>query len=157
MFYALAVNCEGSYQASERETKRIPTTSKKIMIHNFKTRSTVAITRVKQNDYSNHKYKFSIKGTGLKSISSLLRYWHCKKVQKMQLNRPVQGKKMGELFPILLGQTCWWLHTQWMNCSLFRDRLPASQVPQEQRFTTIFTIFWVSFGCFDLRFTQHHK
>ena len=39
------------------------------------------------------------------------------------------------------------IHTQWMNCSLFRDRLPASQVPQEQRFTTTFTIFWVSFGC----------
>ena len=38
------------------------------------------------------------------------------------------------------GQTCRWLHTQWMNCSLFGDRLPASQIPQEQHFTTIFTI-----------------
>ena len=58
-------------------------------------------------------------------------------------------KKTGELFPILLGQTChgYTGDTQWMNCSLFRDRLPVWQVPQEQRFTTIFTIFWVSFWC----------
>ena len=66
-------------------------------------------------------------------------------------------KMTGELFPIILGQTCRWLRTPWMNCRLFRDRLPASQVPQEQRFTTIVTIFWVSFVCFDLRFSEHHK
>ena len=65
-------------------------------------------------------------------------------------------KKDRRVIPILQGQTCRWLHTLWMNCSLFRDRLPVSQVPQE-RFTTIFTIFWVSFGCFDLRFSEHHK
>ena len=65
---------------------------------------------------------------------------------------------MGELFPIILGQTCWWLHTPWMNCSLFQDQLPASQVPPKQRFTNIFTIFWVSFTsfrCFDLRFSEN--
>ena len=39
----------------------------------------------------------------------------------------------------------------------FRDRVPASQVPQEQRFTIIFTTFWVSSRCFDLRFSEHHK
>ena len=35
-------------------------------------------------------------------------------------NKPVPGKKnMGELFPIILGQPCRWLHAPWMNCIFF--------------------------------------
>ena len=68
------------------------------------------------------------------------------------LNRPVPKKKDGRvIIP----------HTSGTNnaddYTHFRDRLPVSQVPQEQRFTTIFTMFWVSFGCFDLRFSEHHN
>ena len=82
----------------------------------------------------------------------------CKQEQasKVPHNRPVPEKKRWESYPPYSKDkhADGYTHSEWI--AVFFE-IGCLQNPQEQRFATIFTTFWVSFGCFDLRFSAHHK